>query len=87
MLTYIHTAALVVKLECGRRSIGVKLMGYSGKQEVILLFNLMVQITLDLVQNRNMVIERICVDDNIVWSLDVQSRHVVNSRVVHVVCA
>ncbi len=87
MLTYIHTAALVVKLECGRRSIGVKLMGYSGKQEVILLSNLMVQITLDLVRNRNMVIERICVDDNIVWSLDVQSRHVVNSRVVHIVCA
>jgi hypothetical protein len=62
-------------------------MVYSGKQEVILLSNLMVQITLDLVQNRNMVIERICVDDNIVWSLDVQSRHVVNSRVVHIVCA
>ena len=62
-------------------------MGYSGKQEVILLSNLMVQITLDLVRNQNMVIERICVDDNIVWSLDVQSRHVVNSRVVHIVCA
>ena len=44
-------------------------MGYSGKQEVILLPNLMVQITLDIVRNRNMVIERMCVNNNIVWSL------------------
>jgi hypothetical protein len=55
-------------------------MGYSGKQEVILLPITNGQITLDIV--RNMVIERICVDDNIVWSLDGPSRHVINSRIV-----
>ena len=44
-------------------------MVYSGKQEVILLSNLMVQITLDVVRNPNMVIERMCVNNDIVWSL------------------